>query len=169
MKGIQLRRLTSEDAPQLARLANNKKIWDHVRDYLPHPYAESDAHFFIELIVDEDPHQTFGILNEDDELCGVIGLVIQSDVYRISAELGYWLGEPYWGQGIVTQAIGLITQYGFEELRLEKIYAGVFDFNTASMKVLEKNGYQKEGILSKAFIKNGRIGDEHRYAKLKTL
>jgi RimJ/RimL family protein N-acetyltransferase len=83
------------------------------------------------------------------------------------AEIGYWIGEPYWGKGIAGRAVALITANGFGELNLVRIYAGVFDFNIASMKVLEKNGFQKEGIFRHAVIKNGRICDEHRYYKLK--
>ena len=164
---VRLRRLAIEDAAQLAKLADNKKVWDNLRDYIPFPYQESDAVGFIEMVSAEAPHQTFGIVSEDGELCGVIGLAIQKDVYRLSAEIGYWIGEPYWGQGITTQALGLITSYGFEELGLERIYTSVFDFNIASMKVLEKNGYTREGVFRNAVIKNEVVCDEHRYCKLK--
>ncbi len=164
---IKLRTLEFSDKEKLVTIANNKNIWDYLRDYMPYPYYEKDAIFFIELTEKENPKQTFGIITEKGELCGIIGLVLQKDVYRLTAEIGYWLGEEYWGKGIATKAIELITTYGFEQLKLERIHTGVFDFNIASMKALEKNGYNKEGIFRNSIIKNGEIYDEHRYAKLK--
>ena len=162
---IKIRDLKLSDKAQLAKLANNKKVWDNLRDYIPYPYTESDAEFFIELTHKEDPKQTFGI-EYKGKLSGVIGLVVQKDVYQKSAEIGYWLGEPFWGNGIATSAVELITKYGFDTLDLNRIYTGVFEFNIASMRVLEKNGYKKEGIFKNAILKNDRICDEHRFYKL---
>ncbi|MBT8209515.1 MAG: GNAT family N-acetyltransferase [Eudoraea sp.] len=167
MSTISLRPLTPADTEILARLANNKKIWDGVRDHFPFPYTLDDALDFIDRKAEEVPAYTFAIINQEDNLCGVISLVPQEDVYRRSAEIGYWIGEPFWRKGLATQAISLMTRYGFEELQLERIFAAVFDFNLASMRALEKNGYQKEGIFRKALVKNDQICDEHRYAKLK--
>ena len=164
-KEIKLRELRLTDKSQLAFLANNKKISDNLRDLFPHPYKESDAEFFINLNSEEKPKRTFGI-EYNEELCGIIGLVLQEDVYKKSAEIGYWLGEPYWGKGIATKAIELMTTYGFYELKLIRIYAGIFDYNTASMRVLENNGFKKEAVSKKAIWKNGKIHDEHRYYKL---
>ena len=164
---IGLRALGPADAKPLAHLANNKKIWDCVRDQFPHPYTEENARDFIGRTEGENPAFTFAIVDKTDHLCGVISLVPQEDVYRISAEIGYWIGEPFWGKGVATQAIEIMTRYGFEELHLERIYAGVFDFNLASMRALEKNGYRREGIFRKSVIKNGKVHDEHRYAKVK--
>ena len=161
---ITLRRLTRSDAETMALLANNKKIWECVRDLFPYPYTLDDAKAFIKRTEEESPATTFAIINESDQLCGVISLMPNEDVYRIGSEIGYWIGEPYWGQGVATRAISLITQYGFDELELERIYAGVFDFNKASMRALEKNGFIKEGIRKRAVIKNGQIHDEHHYA-----
>ncbi|MDH7447423.1 GNAT family N-acetyltransferase [Aquimarina sp. 2201CG14-23] len=159
---IKIRTLTSLDIPQLARLANNENIWNNLRDYIPYPYDENDAASFIDITKAQHPKQSFGIEFKNN-LCGVISLIIQQDVYRKSAEIGYWIGEPYWGKGIATKAVELITAYGFDKLNLIRIYAGVFEHNIASMKTLEKNGYKKEGISQKALIKNDRILDEHRY------
>ena len=93
-------------------------------------------------------------------------MVIQKDVYQKSAEIGYWIGEPFWGKGIATKAVELITKYGFDELNLNRIYTGVFEYNIVSMKVLEKNGFQKEGIFKNAVLKNDKVYDEHRFYKL---
>ena len=87
----------------------------------------------------------------------------QVDVYRKSAEIGYWIGEPYWGKGIATEAAKLITAYGFEQLELLKIFSAVFDFNKASQRVLEKAGYKLEAIIEKAICKNHKLCDEYRY------
>jgi len=162
---VNIRPLEFSDKSELARLINNKSVWDNLRDYIPFPYSEKDADFFISLTKEESPQQSFAI-DFKEKLCGVIGLLIRKDVYRRSAEIGYWLGEPYWGLGIATKAVGLITKYGFEELNLNRIYAGVFEYNVASMKVLEKNGFEKEGIFRNAILKNNQVYDEHRYFKL---
>ncbi|WP_299766410.1 GNAT family protein [uncultured Dokdonia sp.] len=159
---ITLRPLELSDASQLATLANNKNIWNNLRDYIPFPYNENDAKSFITQTKQEDPKQNFGIEYKGN-LCGVIGVITQNDVYRKTAEIGYWIGEPYWGKGIATKAIALITHYGFEQLELIRIHAGVFEYNISSMKALEKNGYMKDGIFKKAIIKNEKIYDEHRY------
>ncbi len=162
---IKIRPLELSDTSEIAILANNKNVWDNLRDYIPFPYSEDDAEFFINLSKNDDPTQNFGI-EYHGKICGVIGLVIQKDVYKKSAEIGYWIGESYWGKGIATKAVELITAYGFSKLNLVRIYSGVFEFNVASMKVLEKNEYIKEGIFKKAIFKNGKIYDEHRYYKL---
>ncbi len=169
MYNIQLRKLHISDAPKIALMLNNKKIWDQLRDYIPFPYTEKDGEEFIAFVHSQSSQQVFGILNKEDELCGVVGLVVQSGIYRISAEIGYWLGEDYWGQGIMSKAVELITNYGFDELKLERIYTSVFEFNKASIRILEKNGYEKEGVFKKALIKNGNIVDEHRFAKWRSL
>lgn len=162
---IILRELQPSDTAQLAQLANNKKIWDNVRDYFPHPYGKKDAEIFIKTQSKDSSTVNFAI-EYKGEFCGVIGLILQKDVYRKSAETGYWIGERYWGKGITTKAVELIVEHGFKELKLIRIYAGVFEYNVASMKVLEKNGFQKEGISKKAVLKNREVWDEHRYAIL---
>ncbi|MFN8431303.1 MAG: GNAT family protein [Spirosomataceae bacterium] len=164
---VNLRRLSLSDAPEIARLINNRKIWDNLRDFIPNPYGVEDGEFFVNLTQKENPPQTFGIMLDETRLSGVIGLVIQQDVHRFSAEIGYWIGEEYWGKGIGTQAIHLMVDYGFNELSLNRIYSGVFEYNQPSMRILEKCGFVKEGILKKAVYKNGQFWDEHRYAILK--
>jgi len=166
VENIILRSLNNEDAPALAALANNKKIWINVRDALPYPYTLNDAFFFIDLIKNEDPQVSFAI-EYNGAFCGMIGLVPQKDVYRLTAEIGYWLGEPFWNKGIITKAVALVTNYAFDELGFIRIHTGIFEYNTASMKVLEKNGYIKDGVFEKSVIKDGKIFNEHRYSKVK--
>lgn len=160
---IRLRKFMGSDKSRLAVLANNIKIWKNVRDLLPHPYHKSDAEAFISSVKDENPQLTFAI-EYSGEFCGAIGLSPQSDVYRKTAEIGYWIGEPFWGKGIASTAVKLLTQYGFEKLKLVRIYTGVFEYNIASMRVLEKNGYTKDAIFRKSIYKEGKIIDEHRYS-----
>lgn len=160
-----LRQFRESDALVLAELCNNKKVWDNLRDTIPFPYKLSDAEYFINSCSNENPKLTFAI-GYGDEFAGVIGFVVQKDVYRLSAELGYWIGEPYWGKGIASRAVELATEYGFAQLGLVRIFAAVFEYNSVSRRVLEKNGYRLEGIFRNSVIKNGRIIDEYRYAKV---
>ena len=159
---ISLRKLKLSDTMQIAKLANNRNVWNSLRDYIPFPYSKSDAESFIHLTLVQDPQQSFGI-EYKNELCGIISVILQKDAYKKSAEIGYWIGEPFWRKGIATKAVRLITDYGLQKLNLIRMYAGVFENNTASMLVLEKNGYRKESISKKAIIKNDTILDEHRY------
>lgn len=165
-KDLVLRRLTFSDKIQLAELANNKKIWNNIRDYFPHPYTLGDAEQFIKLTQGENPQTTFAI-SFGEEFVGVVGLVLRTDVYRKSAEIGYWVGEPYWNKGIAERAVNLIVEYGFTTLQLERIDTGIFAFNKASARVLEKCGFEFEGIFKNSIFKNNRISDELRYGIIK--
>jgi [ribosomal protein S5]-alanine N-acetyltransferase len=164
---IVLRQLEGSDMTRLAELCNNKKVWDNLRDIIPFPYTEKDAMDFIRQCQAEDPQYNFAI-DYDGELAGCIGLVRQADVYRLSAEIGYWLGEPYWGKGIATKSVLLLTRYGFRELGLMRIFAGVFESNKASQRVLEKAGYRLDCIAEKAVFKNTELMDEYRYSIIMT-
>lgn len=160
---VSLRKLDPSDNVIIAELANNKKVWDNITDLMPHPYSVADANAFINMASSSTTEKIFAI-EYDSETCGVIGLHRQTDVFRLSAELGYWIGEPYWNKGITTLAVKLIVMYGFENLGLERIYACVYDFNTPSQRVLEKCGFVYEGRSRKAVIKNGIIFDDLRYS-----
>ncbi len=163
---IKLRGFRDSDAKRLAELCNNKKIWDNLRDNVPFPYTESNAKKFISFCQKEDPQTTFAIEYKGD-FVGSIGLVKQTDVYKLSAEIGYWIGEPYWGLGITTHAVNLLVDYGFNQLDLIRIYTGVYDFNKASQRVLEKAGFKLDCIFEKSVCKNGKICDEYRYSMIK--
>jgi RimJ/RimL family protein N-acetyltransferase len=163
---VTLRPLETTDNTQIALLANNIKIWNNVRDMMPYPYSLNDADEFIGFCMNEEPTTTFAIVYKS-ELTGLIGLTLQRDVYRLTAEVGYWLGETYWNKGITSKALKLIVEYGFAKFDLIKIYAGVFEYNKASQRVLEKTGFNLEGVLKKSVIKNDIICDEYRYGLLK--
>lgn len=162
---VNLRKLRQGDVVPMAQLANNKKIWDNVRDGFGHPYSEKNAEDFIQRQAQSDTEKVFAI-DFNGQLSGLCGLILQKDIYRKSAEIGYWIGEPFWGKGITTQAIGLLGLYAFEKMDLVRLHAGVFEYNVGSMRVLEKNGFAKEGISKKAIFKNGKFWEEHRFALL---
>ena len=164
---IRLRPLQKSDNQAIAVLINNKKILDMLMDRIPFPYTLADADFFIDLKQEESPQSTFAIVDASDTILGVISLELKSDIYRYQAEVGYWIGEPHWGKGIATNAIRLITDYGFSELNLMRIVACVFEGNAASMHVLRKNGYSQEAILKKSVFKHGKFLDEVLFAKIK--
>jgi [ribosomal protein S5]-alanine N-acetyltransferase len=143
------------DAPSVARHANNYQIWRNVRDRFPHPYTLMDAEEWVRYAGRESPEQSWAIA-VDDEAVGGVGLVAQEDIHRRTAEIGYWLGEAFWGRGIMTEAVRAVTDYAFETFDIVRIYAGVFETNLASMRVLEKAGYTFEARLRKAVTKEGR-------------
>lgn len=163
---IVLRSLRIKDAKRLADLANNEKVSRNLRDGFPNPYTEADAENFLQKFSNQDPVTFFGI-DYNGEYVGNISLVPCQDIYRMSAEIGYFIGEPYWNKGIVTSAVNLISEYGFSHLGIVRIQTGIFEYNTASQRVLEKCGFVKEGIFRKSVFKQGKLWDEVRYAKLK--
>lgn len=162
---VSLRKFKESDAPRLAELANNEKIARNLRDGFPYPYNLEDARYFIKRCIEQKPALTFAI-EYNGEYVGNTGLLIGLDVYRKSAEIGYFIGEPYWNKGITTKAVNLITEYGFRELGIIRIHAGIFEYNKPSMRVLEKCGFQKDCVLRKAIFKRNKIWDEHRYSKI---
>lgn len=166
MNQVQLRPLRYKDANRLAQLANNKKISMNLRDGFPHPYTLADAKKFIEICKSHSPAQVFAI-EYNGEYTGNIGLHPGEDVYRRSAEIGYFLGESYWGKGIMTKAVKQMVEYGFSNLNIVRIYTGVFEYNKASQRVLEKCGFKKEAVFEKAIFKNNQLWNEVRYVILK--
>ncbi|MEZ5019108.1 MAG: N-acetyltransferase [Bacteroidetes bacterium] len=162
---VTLRKFRRNDKYRMAEIANNMKIAVNLRDAFPYPYSLEDARKFINMCLRVKPYQVFAIEFEG-EYVGNIGLHKQDDVYRKTAELGYFIGEQYWNRGITTRAVNLICEYGFRELDVIKIFSGVFSFNTASQRVLEKCGFEREAVLKSSVIKNGKIYDEYRYAKI---
>jgi len=162
---IELRKFEYSYAEQMAELANNLKISQNLRDGFPHPYTLNDAKVFISKFIEQEPVTIFAIFSEE-KYVGNIGLSIGQDVYRKSAEIGYFLGEPYWNKGIATKAVNMITKYGFKKLSVVRIYTGIYEYNQASMRVLEKCGFEKDCVFKKAIFKKNQIWDEHRYSKI---
>jgi RimJ/RimL family protein N-acetyltransferase len=156
--------LTDKDA--MLKYANNRNISKNLRDSFPFPYTEKDADNWLNLGCVQNPELNFAIANPQ-ELIGGIGLLLQADVYRYSAEVGYWLAEPFWGKGITTKALIAFTKYAFEQFELRRLFAGVFEGNTPSVKVLENAGYKFEGRYRTAVFKDGKFKDQLMYAILK--
>jgi RimJ/RimL family protein N-acetyltransferase len=153
----------ASDAKPLARQANNANVARQLRDRFPHPYTIGDARTFIESVLHAHPITTFAI-TVDDEPIGGIGFSPGTDVERYSAEIGYWIGEEYWGRGITAEAVRLVSDYAFQQCGLLRLYALPFADNRQSMRVLEKAGYQQEGILRSSSVKFGKPRDQAIYA-----
>jgi len=130
-----------------------------MRDYLPYPYTLQDAEEFILYNINLPCPAINLAIDVDGDAVGGIGIILKRDVERICAELGYWLGEKYWNRGIMTGAIKQMIRYVFANFSLHKIYATPFDFNIGSHKVLEKSGFELEGVLKRSAVKNGRVVD----------
>jgi RimJ/RimL family protein N-acetyltransferase len=161
-----LREWRKGDEPSLVRHANNRNVWINVRDSFPYPYRQSDARAWIRLASHDGMNQVFAI-DVDGFVAGAIGIRPGEDVYYLSAEIGYWLGEEYWNRGIMTEAVGAVADYGFNMLGMQRIYAEVFEWNVASMRVLEKAGFVREGVLRKSATKNRQTIDQVMYAKVR--
>lgn len=153
------------DAESLTRHANNIEVAKHLRDRFPHPYLPAHAASFIRAAMHAPPPTNFAI-EVAGEAAGGIGFVRGSDIERYSAEIGYWLGGAYWGRGIATEAVILVTEYAFGEEHLLRLYAVPFADNRASIRVLEKAGYRLEGILRASSVKYGEPRDQALYAKV---
>ncbi len=163
LKSCVVRSWRMGDAEAIARHANNRKIWLNLRDAFPHPYTVNDGREFIKSLRNGAPETTFAIA-VNGEAAGSVGFVLRHDVERVSAEIGYWLAEPFWGRGIATEALSATTDHAIAAHQLTRIYALPFAWNAASCRVLEKAGYVLEARLRRSAIKNGVITDQLQYA-----
>ena len=163
---VSLRKFNIYDVDRMIELANNPKIAENLRDAFPHPYLRENATKFLKDALDEK-YSILRAIEWNGEYVGNIGLHFNEDVYRYNSEIGYFIGETYWGNGIATKAIPLMLEIGFQHPRIHRVFAGVFSYNPASMRVLEKVGFRSEGIAAESISKHGKIYDEHRYAILK--
>ncbi|UCH65734.1 MAG: GNAT family N-acetyltransferase [Ignavibacterium sp.] len=164
--GYQIRSYKLSDKDALIKYANNQNVAKNLRDSFPFPYTEKDAVKWLNLSCIQNPELNYAIANLE-ELIGGIGLLLQPDVYRYSAEVGYWLAEPFWGKGIATKALIAFTNYAFKQFNLVRLFAGAFDGNEPSVKVLEKAGYKYEGRYRKAIYKDDEFKDQLMYGILK--
>ncbi|MGH2666374.1 GNAT family N-acetyltransferase [Flavobacterium sp.] len=153
-------------AEEFAKYRNNPNISQNGFDRTPNPYKIEDANELFQKQIGKTPAERF-LIFQDNQLCGEIGIWLNEDIYRLNAELGYFIAEPFWGKGIATEAIRLMTEYTFANFNIIRIIAGVFEHNKASMKALEKNQYILESIHKKAVIKNDAIIDDYIWVKLK--
>ena len=158
-----LRTFKISDAETFARYANNPKISKNLTDGFPHPYTTENAVYFIENVV-SDPNNFIRVIEVNGEPCGAFGLHGEKDVYRKNAEMGYWLAERYWGNGIITKAIIEMIDLGFEKTDFNRLFARPFGSNLASQKVLEKAGFTLEAVLKDTFYKAGKYENEYIYS-----
>jgi RimJ/RimL family protein N-acetyltransferase len=162
----QVRSYKLSDLKSLVKYANNENVSMYLTDRFPHPYRAKDARRWLDYVTMHEPETNFAIASKH-EVIGGIGFELKRDIYRLSAEIGYWLGEPYWGRGITTEAVKAVTDFAFDTFGLERVYAGVFESNPSSARVLEKAGYIQEGRFRRAVIKEGKIMDLLIYARLR--
>jgi len=162
----QIRSFKPSDKISIVKYANNYNIFKNLRDLFPHPYTNSDAEEWLKIVCNQTPEQNFAIANKK-ELIGGIGLAPQNDVNRFSAEIGYWLAEPFWGKGITTKTVKIFIEFTFKNFHFNRIFANVFEGNISSEKVLQKAGFELEGKLKKAVYKEGRFLDQYVYSILK--
>jgi RimJ/RimL family protein N-acetyltransferase len=155
-----------DDAESLTKHANNRKVWIALRDHFPHPYTIEDAYTFLKSVVNSEPVTLFCV-EANGAVVGEIGIRIGADVHRQTAEMGYWLGQEFWGRGIMTEAVAAFTDFCFENFQLQRIYAEPFANNPASARVLEKAGFVFEGRLKNNGLKDGKLLDSLLYARTK--
>ena len=158
----------NSDAESLHRHANNRNVSMHLRDRFPFPYGREHAAAFLSWLA-QQPSPTVWAIEVNGEAVGGIGIEQRSDVERVSAEIGYWLSESLWGRGIVTEALAAVTTEAFARYELTRLYAVPFADHPASVRVLEKAGYVREGRMKQSAIKNGKIRDQFLYATYKPL
>ena len=167
-KNIGIRSWRIEDAPNLAKALSNKKVQDNLRDGLPFPYAVSDAESFIDSVLSDTSNNSFiWAITIDDVAVGTVGVYRKGNIHRLTASIGYYVAEEYWGKGVMTKAIKQACQYIFDNTDIIRIFADPFATNIASCCVLEKVGFTFEGTLKNNAIKNGQLMDMKMYSLIK--
>lgn len=165
---VTIREWKESDAEELAHALNNKKVMDNLRDGLPYPYTAADALFYINSCLSADKNSNFCFtIVYNDQVAGSIGIFRQGNIHCKAAELGYYIGEEFWGKGIMTEAVRLACKHVFDNTDIVRIYAEPFAENVGSCRVLEKNGFVLEGIMHKNAQKNGVFRDMKLYALVK--
>jgi RimJ/RimL family protein N-acetyltransferase len=166
-QGFKLRPFRTGDEPALVRYGNNRAIWINLTDLFPHPYTFEEAQKWT-VIANEKPDDGLNLAIElDGEAFGAVGFERRSDLRRKVAEIGYWLGEPFWGCGIAPAALGMATKIAFERYDFTRLQAGVIGWNPRSMRVLEKVGFAREGVERCAGFKDGKVCDLVIYVRLR--
>jgi RimJ/RimL family protein N-acetyltransferase len=163
---LQVRSWRKSDLDSMVRHANNPKIAANLRDQFPHPYVRRDGIEYLDFVRDQRPERSFA-LQYEGEVIGGLGFQLGLDISRVSAEMGYWLGESFWGRGLASRAARAASDWAFDEYKLTRVFALVFSHNLASMRVLEKAGFQREGRMRRSAVKNGIVLDQWLYAKVR--
>jgi RimJ/RimL family protein N-acetyltransferase len=163
---LKVRSWRKDDLKALVHHANNAKIAANLRDQFPHPYTRRDGIDFLEYAHTQEPEVSFAI-EVAGEAVGGVGFLLGRDIARMSAEMGYWLSEQFWGRGIVTRAVTAMSDWAFDNYRLTRVFAMAFAHNVASIRVLEKSGFEREGVMRRSAIKNGVVLDQILFAKVR--
>ena len=158
-----IRNWRAGDATDLVAVANNRQVWRNLFDGFPQPYTLADAREWIERAGTEPV--THWAIEVEGKAVGGIGVELHTDGSARTGQFGYWLGEPYWGRGIATAAARAVADHVFNTLGLARLQAGVFVWNQASMRVLEKAGFVREGVLRNSVLKDGALVDQVQYAR----
>ena len=163
---IKVRSWRKDDMKGLLRHADNAKIAANLRDQFPHPYTRRDAIDFLEYAQTQAPECSFAIEHEGEAIGGV-GFLLGRDIARMTAEMGYWLSEEYWGRSIATRVVTAMSEWAFDNYNLTRVFAMAFAYNAASIRVLEKAGFEREGVMRRSAIKNGIVLDQVLFAKVR--
>ena len=162
---VWLSALAASDRERVVHFLNDWEMYEHLLR-VPHPYGDRDFEQFLDITVEATKahgHPVhYAIRHNEHGLIGGFGFEGLSYGHRV--ELGYWLGKPYWGQGIMTAVVGAASEFAFQQWKVVRVTARVFPTNIASARVLEKNGFQLEGILKKRLRKNDEFIDAKLYA-----
>ena len=161
---LKLRPFTEADIPELVPLIGTREVAATTLR-IPHPYFEQEARAFLARCHGDDEVRLAITLRKDGRLCGGIGLRLALEHQQ--AELGYWLGVPYWGQGYATEAARELLRYGFENLGLHRIFASHFKHNPASGRILVKLGMRYEGCQREHLRKWDQFVDSELYGILR--
>lgn len=161
-----VRRWHLDDADSLARHGNNREIWLNLRDRFPHPYTRAAADRFLEVQSTADPATNFAI-EVEGRAVGGIGFDLGTDIERVGAEVGYWIGQEFWGRGIMSRVLAVTTPWALDQFGLERVVGLQLDWNPGSGRVLEKAGYQLEARMRRAAIKDGKVVDILSYVYLR--
>ncbi len=165
---IEIKPFCREYAAELSKALNNKKILENLRDGIPYPYTVKDAEDYISFILDSNKNSVYVFaICADNKVIGTVGAFRGTNIHFRTAELGYYIAEPYWGKGIMTEAIAQICNYIFENTDIIRIFAEPFSHNIGSCQVLKKNGFICEGILRQNAVKNGKVIDMKLYSRIK--
>lgn len=157
-----------DDKYDLAKIINNRNILNNLRDGIPYPYTEKDAEDYIRSVLSADKTKAFSFaITLEDKVIGCIGIFRGNNIHYRTAEMGYYIGEAYWGKGYATSAVRQACRYVFEHTDIIRIFAEPFAHNLGSCRVLEKAGFQYEGTLRCNAEKNGEILDMKMYALIK--
>jgi RimJ/RimL family protein N-acetyltransferase len=164
--GLRVRPWRRDDLDALLRHANNAKIAANLRDQFPHPYTRRDGIDYLNYVRAMDVPMSLA-MELNGEAIGGIGFKLGVDIARLSVEMGYWLAESYWGRGLTTRAVIATSDCAFDTYKVVRIFSTTFSHNVASMRVLEKAGFEREGILRRSAIKNGVVLDQVMFAKVR--